>query len=157
MLEYQLPSKGLSVSKMFGQIEANRNIFNIEDYSVSQTTLDQVRHKTLLKLFIVIMILVKLNTWKCNCHQFHVYAALISRSANAGTFFWKKCGGQIDSSPRFLRIIRRTINQLKVLFDFFVFRFLSILLKTKLMAWMNCRSIKIANRTWRCKQCAIRI
>ena len=42
MLEYQLPSQGLSVSKLFGQLEANRKIFDIEDYSVSQTTLDQV-------------------------------------------------------------------------------------------------------------------
>lgn len=42
MLEYQLPSRGLSVANVFGQLEANRKIFNIEDYSVSQTTLDQV-------------------------------------------------------------------------------------------------------------------
>ncbi|XP_027045418.1 ATP-binding cassette sub-family A member 1-like isoform X2 [Pocillopora damicornis] len=41
-LQYQFPSQGLVLSKVFGHIEANRKIFDIEDYSVSQTTLDQV-------------------------------------------------------------------------------------------------------------------
>lgn len=41
-LEYQFPSQGLVLSKVFGHLEANRKIFDIEDYSVSQTTLDQV-------------------------------------------------------------------------------------------------------------------
>ena len=42
MLQYQLGSD-IQLSTLFGQIEAARARLNIEDYSVSQTTLDQVR------------------------------------------------------------------------------------------------------------------
>ncbi|XP_048589175.1 phospholipid-transporting ATPase ABCA1-like isoform X2 [Nematostella vectensis] len=42
MVEYQIPCQGLSVSRLFGHLEANRKMFDIEDYSVTQTTLDQV-------------------------------------------------------------------------------------------------------------------
>ncbi|XP_045158186.2 phospholipid-transporting ATPase ABCA1-like isoform X2 [Mercenaria mercenaria] len=41
MLQYQLGSD-IQLSVLFGQIEAVRDKLNIEDYSVSQTTLDQV-------------------------------------------------------------------------------------------------------------------
>ena len=41
MLQYQLGSD-VKLSAVFGQIEAVRDELNIEDYSVSQTTLDQV-------------------------------------------------------------------------------------------------------------------
>lgn len=41
-LQYQFPSQDLLLSSVFGHLEANRKIFKIEDYSVSQTTLDQV-------------------------------------------------------------------------------------------------------------------
>ncbi|XP_060560202.1 phospholipid-transporting ATPase ABCA1-like [Ruditapes philippinarum] len=41
MLQYQLGSD-IHLSELFGQIEAVRDRLNIEDYSVSQTTLDQV-------------------------------------------------------------------------------------------------------------------
>ncbi|XP_071145778.1 phospholipid-transporting ATPase ABCA1-like isoform X2 [Mytilus edulis] len=41
MLQYQLNSK-IKLSRIFGQMEAVRDNLNIEDYSVSQTTLDQV-------------------------------------------------------------------------------------------------------------------
>lgn len=41
MLQYQLGSD-IQLSELFGQIEAVRGRLNIEDYSVSQTTLDQV-------------------------------------------------------------------------------------------------------------------
>ena len=41
MLQYQLGSD-IKLSTLFGQIEAARDRLNIEDYSVSQTTLDQV-------------------------------------------------------------------------------------------------------------------
>ena len=41
---YQLPSAGLTWSSVFRQLEANKNRLGIIDYSVSQTTLDQVRH-----------------------------------------------------------------------------------------------------------------
>ena len=40
---YQLPSAGLTWSSVFRQLEANKNRLGIIDYSVSQTTLDQVR------------------------------------------------------------------------------------------------------------------
>jgi ATP-binding cassette subfamily A (ABC1) protein 3 len=39
---YQLPSGGLSWSAVFRQLEANKERLGIIDYSVSQTTLDQV-------------------------------------------------------------------------------------------------------------------
>ncbi|XP_022109857.1 ATP-binding cassette sub-family A member 1-like [Acanthaster planci] len=42
MLEYQMPSTSASLAKVFGAFDANKQRFNIEDYSVSQTTLDQV-------------------------------------------------------------------------------------------------------------------
>ncbi|CAG2233421.1 ABCA1 [Mytilus edulis] len=41
MLQYQLKSE-IKLSYVFGQIESARQLLNIEDYSVSQTTLDQV-------------------------------------------------------------------------------------------------------------------
>ena len=40
---YQLPSAGLTWSSVFRQLEANKDRLGIIDYSVSQTTLDQVR------------------------------------------------------------------------------------------------------------------
>jgi len=43
MLQYQLGPMTL-LSQIFGEIEAVKDSFNIEDYSVSQTTLDQVKH-----------------------------------------------------------------------------------------------------------------
>ena len=43
MLQYQLGSD-IKLSSLFGQIEAVRDKCKIEDYSVSQTTLDQVSH-----------------------------------------------------------------------------------------------------------------
>ena len=42
---YQIPSEGVTWSQMFKEIEANKERLNIIDYSVSQTTLDQVRHR----------------------------------------------------------------------------------------------------------------
>ena len=42
MLEYQMPTASASLAKVFGAFDANKERFKIEDYSVSQTTLDQV-------------------------------------------------------------------------------------------------------------------
>ena len=42
MAEFQLPSADTILSKVFQCLEDHRSRFNIEDYSVSQTTLDQV-------------------------------------------------------------------------------------------------------------------
>ncbi|XP_043909754.1 phospholipid-transporting ATPase ABCA7 [Protopterus annectens] len=42
MLQYQLPSRHCSLAKIFGVLSKNRERLCIEDYSVSQTTLDQV-------------------------------------------------------------------------------------------------------------------
>lgn len=42
MLQYQLKSRA-KLSYIFGQLEKAKSLLNIEDYSVSQTTLDQVR------------------------------------------------------------------------------------------------------------------
>jgi hypothetical protein len=42
MLEYQLHNETTSLSFVFGELERNRELLKIEEYSVSQTTLDQV-------------------------------------------------------------------------------------------------------------------
>lgn len=42
MLEYQLQNDKTSLSFVFGELERNRDLLKIEEYSVSQTTLDQV-------------------------------------------------------------------------------------------------------------------
>uniref|UniRef100_A0A8C8RML7 ABC transporter domain-containing protein n=1 Tax=Pelusios castaneus TaxID=367368 RepID=A0A8C8RML7_9SAUR len=42
MLQYQLPSQTCSLAKIFSVLSAHRDTYCIEDYSVSQTTLDQV-------------------------------------------------------------------------------------------------------------------
>ena len=42
MLEYQLHNESTSLSLVFGELERHREALNIEEYSVSQTTLDQV-------------------------------------------------------------------------------------------------------------------
>uniref|UniRef100_A0A8D2J684 P-type phospholipid transporter n=1 Tax=Varanus komodoensis TaxID=61221 RepID=A0A8D2J684_VARKO len=41
-LQYQLPSCNVSLAKIFGILSAHQSEYQIEDYSVSQTTLDQV-------------------------------------------------------------------------------------------------------------------
>ena len=43
MLQYQLPSEGLSLAQLFACMEDAKKQLSVEDYSVSQTTLDQVR------------------------------------------------------------------------------------------------------------------
>jgi ATP-binding cassette subfamily A (ABC1) protein 3 len=43
VLHYQLTSSGASLAQIFHQLELARDLYEIEDYSVSQTTLDQVR------------------------------------------------------------------------------------------------------------------
>ena len=43
MLEYQMPTASTSLAQVFGVFGANKERFLIEDYSVCQTTLDQVR------------------------------------------------------------------------------------------------------------------
>uniref|UniRef100_A0A8C2G1S6 P-type phospholipid transporter n=1 Tax=Cyprinus carpio TaxID=7962 RepID=A0A8C2G1S6_CYPCA len=43
MLQYQLPSSLTSLAHIFSILAKNREFLSIEDYSVSQTTLDQVR------------------------------------------------------------------------------------------------------------------
>jgi ABC-type multidrug transport system ATPase subunit len=42
LTEYTLPFKDTKLSEIFGCIEKNRDCLGIKDYSVSQTTLDQV-------------------------------------------------------------------------------------------------------------------
>lgn len=43
MVQYQLPSGVMELSEVFGHIESSYEALHIEDYSVSQTTLDNVR------------------------------------------------------------------------------------------------------------------
>ena len=49
-VSYQLPGEGLSWSSTFREIESNKERLGIVDYSVSQTTLDQVRKPSLYTL-----------------------------------------------------------------------------------------------------------
>ena len=42
MLQYQLPSNNLALSQVFRVMEEAKALCGVEDYSVSQTTLDQV-------------------------------------------------------------------------------------------------------------------
>ncbi|XP_034043869.1 phospholipid-transporting ATPase ABCA1-like isoform X1 [Thalassophryne amazonica] len=42
MLQYQLPSSLTSLARIFALLSKNKEVLSIEDYSVSQTTLDQV-------------------------------------------------------------------------------------------------------------------
>ena len=42
LIEFTLPFNDTKLSTIFGTIEANRVALNIKDYSVSQTTLDQI-------------------------------------------------------------------------------------------------------------------
>jgi len=42
MLQYQLPSSPSSLARIFSILSQNKKRLHIEDYSVSQTTLDQV-------------------------------------------------------------------------------------------------------------------
>ena len=42
VLHYHLAASGASLAQVFHHLELARNQYNIEDYSVSQTTLDQV-------------------------------------------------------------------------------------------------------------------
>lgn len=48
MLQYQLPTSLTSLARIFSLLSKNKDALSIEDYSVSQTTLDQVSwHATL--------------------------------------------------------------------------------------------------------------
>ena len=51
MVQYQLPSGVMDLSEVFGHIESSYETLQIEDYSVSQTTLDNVRVVPLSVLF----------------------------------------------------------------------------------------------------------
>lgn len=42
MLQYQLGSHNLSLAQLFAAMEEAKHHFFVEDYSISQTTLDQV-------------------------------------------------------------------------------------------------------------------
>lgn len=42
LIEFTLPFKDSKLSSIFGKLEANRIYLNVKDYSVSQTTLDQI-------------------------------------------------------------------------------------------------------------------
>lgn len=46
MLQYQLPSSLTSLARIFSLLSKNKETLSIEDYSVSQTTLDQVSKLT---------------------------------------------------------------------------------------------------------------
>lgn len=45
MVEYHIPSAPGGVADIFDQLESNKNALQIKHFSVSQTTLDEVRKK----------------------------------------------------------------------------------------------------------------
>ena len=52
MLEYQLSSSLSQLPSIFSQLESNKEDLQIEDYSVSQTTLDRVSQFTCCRPFL---------------------------------------------------------------------------------------------------------
>ena len=60
MVQYQLPSGVMELSEVFGHIESSYETLHIEDYSVSQTTLDNVRRLSPFS-FILFVIFSKRN------------------------------------------------------------------------------------------------
>ena len=42
MVRFQLPPHNITVATIFGVMEREKNNLNLEDYSISQTTLDEV-------------------------------------------------------------------------------------------------------------------
>ena len=44
-MTYQIPAEGVTWSALFRTVEQNKEQFHIIDYSVSQTTLEQVRKR----------------------------------------------------------------------------------------------------------------
>ena len=58
MLEYQVPTEDLKLSQVFHKLEMLRKTGSIDDYSVTQTTLDQVSHSLqLLQLLLYLLLL----------------------------------------------------------------------------------------------------
>lgn len=51
MLEYQVPTEDLKLSQVFHKLETLRKTGTIDDYSVTQTTLDQVRLFSILNAY----------------------------------------------------------------------------------------------------------
>jgi len=41
-IRFELPQEGFLLSEMFNKLEANRDVFKLKDYTISQTTLEQV-------------------------------------------------------------------------------------------------------------------
>lgn len=61
MVEYHVPVAPGGVASIFNQLESNKAVLQIQHFSVSQTTLDEVRH--IIKTF-------------CQfCHYLHVFYA----------------------------------------------------------------------------------
>jgi len=52
VLHYQLPATDVTLAQIFSRMEQARALFSVEDYAVSQTTLDQVQH---------VIVMVQLN------------------------------------------------------------------------------------------------
>ena len=42
-LEFEIPSSSVRLSEVFGRLEAEKSMLHIQEYSVSQPTLEQVR------------------------------------------------------------------------------------------------------------------
>lgn len=59
MVQYQLPSGVMELSEVFGHIESSYETLHIEDYSVSQTTLDNVRHLSPFSFILFVLLSLK--------------------------------------------------------------------------------------------------
>ena len=55
MVQYELPSQGLSLAYVFSCLEEAQSDLQVEDYSVYQNTLDNVSYQRSLRVSLVIM------------------------------------------------------------------------------------------------------
>ena len=76
-MAYQLPPEVASWSVVFQQLETNKTMLGIEDYSVSQTTLEQVFLSCLImnsSPIVIIVLLLLLFRCFCSLLKFKILA-----------------------------------------------------------------------------------
>jgi len=62
MVQHELPSGGLSLSTLFSKMEEAARSLNVEDYSISQNTLDNVSSVCLFLYRIYLCITISFNS-----------------------------------------------------------------------------------------------
>ena len=67
MVHYHLPESGQTWARIFGLMEGAKSKYQIEDYSVGQTTLEQVSDKPSIKLASKVQVFTTLFTLCLRC------------------------------------------------------------------------------------------